>query len=225
MLGDHCVAHHLFVQRSFRLGVGEADLRHPLWIMAVARIMFAGLMVRSERVDGVDHRQRRFYLGHMCRGLLLFAGDQEFFGAPTNGIRGPGRALRKDRTKTFPLADHHGHLDHRVGVPISQVNTPGVLQGDPSFFEAFHRPGDRRSAGDGIHPIHVAVLIGLGNGRKIADAAVASKGRQGLIFWPAIFWVYLVRPLVNLRHSFTTDRTRVARIPSKSVLVVDMRAF
>ncbi len=101
-------------------------------------------------------------------------------------LGGPLRAFGQHGAEAFLAHDLIEHRQHRVGVAKLQLDAARVVAVEHLVLEKFHRKGDRRAAGDGVHAPLGADLIRQRNRVEIADAAVRAHRRQRFVFRAAV---------------------------------------
>ncbi len=122
------------------------------------------------------------------------------------------RALRQQIADALPLPDQLGEANHGFGIAVAQLDPARVFAADQSLFKAVHRPGDRGTTGDGVHPIHVAELVGVGHCAQVVDAAVGAEGGERLVLRAPIERISGERPFGHLHHPLAAYGAGVAGI-------------
>ncbi len=214
MLGAQRIAHLLVGQAVFLLWVGQAQLGEALLVveLLVSRVVLARLVVGPEGVDRVDQPQAALHLRHVGGHLLLLDRHHQRLRPPAQRLRRAGRAFAQQVAKALAPRDLPGQRDHRGGVAPGQVEAARVLWADQPRVEAVEGPGDRRPAGDGIHPVLVANLIRGGDGLQVVDPAVGAEGRQRLVFRAAVARLGQEVTLAHLDHALAAHRAGVAGV-------------
>ncbi len=201
-----------------RLRVQQVELRHPFGVelvpagVFVGWIVFAGLVVRSEGVDGVDQPQRSADLRHVRREFLLLHRHHQLlpFAEPFGGA---GRAVGQHGAEPLTPGDLFQQRQHGVGVAEPEIQPIRFLFGEEPMLVSIHGPGDGGSGAYGVQPVPSADLVGLGDGFQVVDAAVGAEGGQGLVLRPAEPRVHRESVAFDLHHALATDHACVARFP------------
>ena len=161
------------------------------------------LVIGTKGIDSIDEGQTPLDLGHVGGEFVVLHRHHQVL-ARAQDFGGAGRALPQHTPEALSPPDECHPLQQRLRVAEAKFNVIGVLQRDQPPLEAIRRPGDRRPAGDGIHPVHVAQLISTHFASAFTASGSASSGRlrprtaTAFRFLDAIAVPIPVRPLARL---------------------------